>query len=71
LLLNDRHVSTLRAKIVALHNLDRGEELQVAGRQLRRHMPDFTIDAYLRSHPASDSKFGRKAVAAFTAAGLS
>jgi TolB-like protein len=71
LLLNDRHVSTLRAKIVALHNLDRGEELRLAGRQLRRHMPDFKIDDYLRSHPASDSKFGRKAVAAFTAAGLS
>jgi TolB-like protein len=71
LLLNDRHVSTLRAKIVALHNLDRGEELRAAGQQLRRHMPDFSIDGYLRSHPASDSKFGRKAVAAFKAAGLS
>lgn len=71
LLLNDRHVSTLRAKIVALHNLDRGDELRAAGLQLRRNMPDFTIDGYLRSHPASGSKFGRKAAAAFKAAGLS
>lgn len=71
LMLNDRHVSTLRAKIIALHNLDRGDELKAAGQQLRRHVPDFTIDGYLRSHPASNSKFGRKAVAALAAAGLS
>ncbi|SEM16375.1 TolB amino-terminal domain-containing protein [Bosea lupini] len=70
LLLNDRHVSTLRAKIVALHNLDRGDELRAAGSELRRAMPDFSIESYLRSHPASDSKFGRKAAAAFRAAGL-
>ena len=71
LLLNERHISTLRAKMVARHNLDRGEELRAAGQLLRRCVPDFSIEAYLRSHPASDSKFGRKAVAAFAAAGLS
>ncbi|AMJ62448.1 hypothetical protein [Bosea sp. PAMC 26642] len=71
LLLNDRHSSTLRTKIVALHNLDRTEDLREAGRMLLKQTPDFTIDAYLRSHPAADSRFGRKAAAALRAAGLS
>lgn len=70
LVLNDRHVSTLRTRIVALHNLDRQDDLQEAGKQLRRQAPEFRVDDYLRSHPAADSKFGRKAAAALRAAGL-
>jgi TolB-like protein len=67
---NDRHVSSLRARIVALHNLDDGERLMEAGRRLRQTMPNFTVKGYLDSHPAADSEFGRKAAAAFTAAGI-
>ncbi len=70
LALNDRHLSTLRAKIVALHNLDRGDDLRIAGQQLARAAPDFTIDGYLAEHPAGGSRFGKKAAAALRAAGL-
>lgn len=71
LLRNDRHTSSLRAKIVALHNLGRHEELQAAGEQLRALTPDLTISSYLRSHPAADFKFGQKSAEALKAAGFS
>ena len=71
LLLNDRHTSTLRAKMVALHNLDRGDELRAAGRQLLLLAPDTTADGYLRNHPAADYEFGRRGAAALRAAGIS
>jgi TolB-like protein len=70
LALNDRHISSLRAKIVALHNLDRGEALREAGAQLMQKMPSFTVKSYLSSHPAADSELGRKSAAAFLAAGV-
>lgn len=70
LALNDRHISTLRAKIIALHNLDRGDELREAGQQLMRALPDFTVDAYLAEHPAGASKLGSKAAAALRAANI-
>ncbi len=71
LALNERHTSTIRAKMVALHNLGRDEELQVAGEQLRRLTPDLTVSGYLRSHPAADFKFGQRGAAALRAAGFS
>ncbi|MGL4438430.1 MAG: hypothetical protein ACRCUE_04100 [Bosea sp. (in: a-proteobacteria)] len=71
LAVNDRHLSTLRSKIVALHNLDRGEELRAAGAELVRRAPDFTISKYLKSHPAAQYDIGRKAAAALQAAGIS
>ena len=70
LLLNSRHLSTLRAKIVALHALDRGAEARATGAQLRRAMPNFRIDDYVSSHPAAQSAFGRLAADALLAAGL-
>ena len=70
LALNDRHISTLRSKIIALHRLDRGDELRLAGEQFRRQAPNFTVDAYMSSHPASEFAIGRKAAAALRAAGI-
>jgi TolB-like protein len=71
LAVNDRHLSTLRNKIVALHNLGRSDELRAAGAELAHRAPDFTISGYLRSHPAAEFEIGRKAVSALRAAGIS
>jgi TolB-like protein len=68
--LNDRHISTVRAKIIALHFLGRTTEMREAGELLMRATPDFTVDGYIRSHPASGSAFGRRAIEALKAAGI-
>lgn len=70
LAMNDRHISTLRAKIIALHHLNRPVEVKLAGRELLRRQPGFTVDAYRRTHPAADHEFGRRAAVAFRAAGV-
>ncbi len=67
---NDRHLSSLRAKIIALHNLDRRDEALRAGQEMMRRQPDFTIDGYRRTHPAAEFELGRQATRAFTAVGL-
>lgn len=67
---NDRHLSTLRTKIVALHNLGRREEATQVGQQLLRRQPTFTVADYRRSHPAADYFFGKNAAAALKAAGI-
>lgn len=70
LLLNDRHISTLRTKIVALHKLGRCAEVVAAGQELLRRQPGFSVDGYLRTHPAADFEFGRNAAEALAAAGI-
>lgn len=70
LAVNNRHLSTLRNKIVALHNLGRDEELKAAGAELARRAPEFTLAGYQRSHPAAQYEIGRKALAALQAAGF-
>lgn len=70
LAVNDRHISTLRAKIVALHNLGRREEAKQVGRELLRRQPDFTVKAYLQSHPAAEYQIGKDAATALGAAGI-
>jgi TolB-like protein len=67
---NNRHLSTLRAKIIALHNLDRRVEAIEAAQELLRRQPDFTVANYLGSHPAADNRVGRIAAAALSAAGI-
>ena len=67
---NDRHLSTHRVKITALHLLGRGAEAKSAARALLRCYPDFSLDSYRRSHPASDTGLGKNVVAALTAAGI-
>lgn len=70
LAINDRHTSSARAKIFALHGLDRGDELRAAGQQLVAANPHFTVAGYLKSHPGGGFGFGRKAAEAFRAAGI-
>jgi class 3 adenylate cyclase/tetratricopeptide (TPR) repeat protein len=67
---NDWHTSTLRAKITALHYLDRATDARaVATEYLRRH-PDFTVAGYLRGHPAAEYDLGRRVATALRAAGI-
>ncbi len=68
--LHDRHVSSLRSKIIALHNLGETSALAQAGERLRRQDPDFTVAGYLATHPAADFEFGRRAARALRAAGI-
>ncbi|WP_211308614.1 hypothetical protein [Litoreibacter ponti] len=68
---NDRHVSTLRAKIVSLHHLDRGAEARATADRLRRRCPGFRLETYRKTHPAAHSVLGTKAAAALAASGLS
>lgn len=70
LVANNRHISTLRTKIVALHGLGRHEEAKRAAQELLARQPDFTVAAYRKNHPAGDFAFGRRAAAAFGAAGI-
>jgi TolB-like protein len=67
---HDRHISTFRTKIVALHHLDRHEEAQAAARELLLRQPKFTVADYRGQHPAADYDFGKRAAAALRAAGL-
>lgn len=70
LLRHDRHISTLRAKITALHQLGRDREAVAAGREVLRRQPSFTVASYLREHPAGEQEFGRRVATALRAAGI-
>jgi TolB-like protein/Tfp pilus assembly protein PilF len=67
---NDRHLSSLRVKICALHNLGRAREAQETGRELMRRQPDFTVGDYRRGHPAADFRIGRNVIAGLLAVGI-
>ena len=67
---NDRHLSTLRARLCALHFLGRSVEARSVAADLLRRQPDFTVSSYRRSHPAANFKIGQNLTAAFTAAGI-
>jgi len=67
---NDRHISTLRTKIVALHHLGRDEEARRAATDLLTRQPSFTVSGYRRNHPAMDYNFGKRAAEALSAAGI-
>jgi len=70
LLRHDRHTSTLRAKITALHHLGRAQEASAAGLEILRRQPGFTVAGYLRDHPAGDHELGRRVATALRAAGI-
>lgn len=70
LLANDRHLSTLRTKIVALHGLGREGEARETAQELLRRQPDFTVEDYERLHPAAQHAIGRTAATALRAAGI-
>lgn len=61
---NDRHTSTLRAKITALFMLDRIEEAQEAFEILKRKDPEFSVENYARHHPAAAYRTGKSVVQA-------
>lgn len=67
---NDRHYSTHRAKICALHHLGRSKEASRAANEFMARQPDFTVAEYLKSHPASNFKFGELHAEALVAAGI-
>ncbi|POF28240.1 hypothetical protein [Roseibium marinum] len=67
---NQRHLSTLRAKITALHFLDRTEEARDVGEELRRRQPGFSVEAYMRAHPAADYHLGQNVARALSAVGF-
>ena len=70
LAVNDRHLSTHRAKITALFCLDRLDEARDAATHLKKHFPTFSLDQYRISHPATDYKLGRVAIKALAASGI-
>ncbi|MEL7301570.1 MAG: hypothetical protein AAFM92_14405 [Pseudomonadota bacterium] len=70
LLHNDRHVSTLRAKLTALYNLGRIEEAREVSTLLLRRDPDFSVAHYERFHPASRFNSGRLVAEALRAVGM-
>lgn len=56
---NDRHLSTLRIKLFALHFLGRSQEAIEAGRELLQRQPDFTISEYMKRHPSAEFPMGK------------
>lgn len=70
LAINPHHISTARAKVLALYYLDRIDECRAAAREILAANPDFTVDSYARQHPAVESDFGRRAIKALRAAGI-
>jgi TolB-like protein/tetratricopeptide (TPR) repeat protein len=67
---NKRHLSTIRARIAALHQLGRKEEAKEAGDELMQRQPGYTVSDYLRDHPAADFQLGRSVADAMKAAGI-
>lgn len=67
---NRRHVSTLRARIVALYFLGRMEEARETANTLLRADPGFNIRGYMRDHPAAEFQSGRDWAKALREAGV-
>ena len=67
---NDRHLSTLRVKIAALHYLDRAEDARAAAAVLMQKQPDFSVAGYLNNHPAAAFGSARAVSAALQASGI-
>jgi len=68
---NDRHISTLRTRIAALHALNRGDEARIAAQDLMRRFPYFSLEDYRRTHPSADRRIGKLMVEALSTAGIS
>ena len=65
---NDRHLSTLRIKLFALHFAGRAGEAQDVGKALLERQPDFTISDYMKRHPSAEFPMGRMMAEALRAA---
>ena len=66
---NRLHASPLRALATAQWYSGREEAARDTVRRLIELEPRFTVDGYLRQHPAADSRFGRRIADALRAAG--
>lgn len=66
---NRLHASPLRALATAQWYSGREQDARDSVRRLIEVDPKFTVDRYLRQHPASESKYGRRIVEALRAAG--
>ncbi|MEM9350583.1 MAG: hypothetical protein AAGA47_09995 [Pseudomonadota bacterium] len=64
---NDRHTSTLRAKLTALYRLGRLDEARETFEQLKRREPDFSVEAYAAHHPAAAFRTGQNVIEALRA----
>lgn len=71
LMANERHMSTLRTRIAALHYTGDAEGSRKAAADLMRRFPAFRLEQYQRDHPAADSATGRSVLDALRAAGVS
>lgn len=65
---NDRHLSTLRIKLFALHFIGRTDEAREVGRGLLQRQPDFTIADYMKRHPSAEFAMGKMMAEALRAA---
>ena len=71
LAINNRHISTLRAKITAQHRLGNSAGARATAIELKRSFPGFKIDDYRRTHPSAENKLGRMVIHALQQAGIS
>ncbi|MEP3346621.1 MAG: hypothetical protein ABJN34_16335 [Litoreibacter sp.] len=67
---NDRHLSSIRTQIIALHFLDRGEDARAAAKKLLRRQPEFRVKDYSKAHPSASAEIGKRAMEAFVASGI-
>lgn len=70
LAVNDRHLSTLRAKITALYFLGRVKEARDVAQIVCRRYPEFRLDDYKREHPAAQNLFGQRVAEALAGSGV-
>lgn len=68
--LNRNHVSSLRAKVVALHGLERMDEARETAQQLLHVDPDLTVDGYLMNHAAAEFSSGQEWAEALANSGI-
>jgi len=70
LAVNDRHMSTIRAKITALHFVGEAERARETAQELMRRRPDFNLTDYRKSHPSVNFKLGQHVIEAMEASGI-
>ncbi len=68
--LNPNHISSYRARVVALHGLERFDEARAAAQQLLRLEPDLTVERYLSTHAAAGFTTGQEWALALRDSGI-
>lgn len=67
---NNRHLSTMRMKIAALHYLGRTDEAKKTASEFLRYQPDYKVSDYLKKHPAGKFQTGKEIADALSASGI-